>query len=822
MTMLRLFTVALGAIACAFADGPCGAADGGLLERYTAMLDEARAALTAKVPKRADDKQMDALLASDALDATLVKFVVLKEATPAGLAEFADQGEEQEALVARLLGDADLMKRMLVADGARAGKANRKNPDPAAQYGPAMKIYDDIQKASPKANDGVLGNLALAIALEHAVPMLQSNPPTQTDAPQTIDPVKRYSSYEKAFLDGQLDPAFKDLTEWELRFVVDGEEPDWMHEWGRTMLRNYRPDHVLNPSHGWRYVRIVPTNVLYGSTREKFDRPDWQTYQNILANGGICGRRAFFGRFILRCFGIPTIARPSRAHGALAHWTPNGWVINLGPGWGAGQTNTEYGRDRQFLHSTQARKNPAAFLKVKRGQWIGDLMGEKRVYTGDLAKASGWNGASLRTQQTIIEELKAETLGALGENLGEADEDSSKHETVVESATVEEKIVTTSDGSIVIPAAAFIPNEGGTRGVSPMPSFLGGQQIYLSNFGRKGINLLRGGSWKGDAMGCSSANRMRSSGLGNYADWGFRVARSTDGDNPPPELKIDCGNGCVLELVYIKPGSFVMGGERDTQTKFSCTDVPKHEVTLTKGFYLGKHEVTEQQFDAVCGGGVRSNPAHPRGFMTIDDTDWFFDTLKEKTGQDLRLPTEAEWEYAARAGASTRWFFGDDPGALDDYAWFGSQEGKARMAGHPVGTKKPNPWGLYDMYGNVWERVADVYDPEYYAKSPKEDPIGPQQGDVYRFAYTVEAPKAGRYGLSARVVTMNPGQTVNVAANDDASPSTVALPLTCGQWQESEPVAIDLKAGSNTLHFSRSKAPQYGVAIKSFTLTPLD
>jgi len=149
------------------------------------------------------------------LDAKLVKFVVILEATPRGLAEFAQQSKAHEALVEKLLADTALMKQMLVADGAKDGK-----------YGEAMRIYTDIQKASRRAKEGVLQRLALAIALEHAVPIAQRNPKAKTDAPPTVDPVKRYLHYEKAYLAGELDPAFKNLTTWDLRFVVNGYEPD--------------------------------------------------------------------------------------------------------------------------------------------------------------------------------------------------------------------------------------------------------------------------------------------------------------------------------------------------------------------------------------------------------------------------------------------------------------------------------------------------------------------------------------------------------------------------------------------------------------------
>jgi len=119
-------------------------------------------------------------LASDALDAKLVKYVVLLQATPEGLAQFAQQGTEQAALVERLLANVDLMKQILVADGAKSKREGRSYGP--ALYGPTMKIYADIQKASDKASKGVLQRLALAIALEHAIPVGQQNPKAATDA----------------------------------------------------------------------------------------------------------------------------------------------------------------------------------------------------------------------------------------------------------------------------------------------------------------------------------------------------------------------------------------------------------------------------------------------------------------------------------------------------------------------------------------------------------------------------------------------------------------------------------------------------------------
>ena len=102
----------------------------------------------------------------------------------------------------------------------------------------------------------------------------------------------------------------------------------------------------------------------------------------------------------------------------------------------------------------------------------------------------------------------------------------------------------------------------------------------------------------------------------------------------------------------------------------------------------------------------------------------FASRVSEIAEVEARLPTEAEWEYASRAGRKTKWFFGEDPSLIGEYAWF---KGNAGGKSHPVGQKKPNPWGFYDIYGNVCERISDKYHKDYYANSPKTDPTGPKQ-----------------------------------------------------------------------------------------------
>jgi len=427
---------------------------------------------------------VDSFLASDKLDPMLLKFQVISEATPGGLARFAQRGVAEEKLIAALLKDTKLMRRMLVADGAKSTK-HHKNKEGFAYYGKALEIYNDIKKSSKNMTKApVLQRLALACALEHAVPIGQRNPEEDTDASPFVDPVKRYLHFEKAFLDGELDAVFKDLGTWELRFVVNGNEPEETLTWGRKMLRNYRPDHVLKEDFKWRYVDTVRSDISYGSQYNKYDEPRLQFYQNILKNGGVCGRRAFFGRFILRAYGIPVIARPQHGHAALAHWTPDGWVVCLGARWGKGSSSTPYRKDLNFLESSQAREDADAYLKVKRAHWIANVLGETPMlglYGHNDPVFGLWTSISLYTQRAIIKDLEAKTLAAVGTASGESNELMKDEEAGKTKFTDEDKtIVVAKDGTITIPAAACSTPANSTNKILFMESLLGGKQLHYA------------------------------------------------------------------------------------------------------------------------------------------------------------------------------------------------------------------------------------------------------------------------------------------------------------------------------------------------------
>jgi len=307
------------------------------------------------------------------------------------------------------------------------------------------------------------------------------------------------------------------------------------------------------------------------------------------------------------------------------------------------------------------------------------------------------------------------------------------------------------------------------------------------------------------------------------------LATWTDIAFPAEEIIVELPGGATMEFIEIEPGTFQLGSRPPEEGRLA-DEAPQHEVTLSKGFYLGKYEVTQGQWESVMettpwhkeGNGHENVPGNepesgpkdepesgpkdepesesedepesesedePEGELedesesepedepdptrfpavdiTWDDAQSFVNKLNEAAGDSLyRLPTEAEWEYACRAGTTTRWSFGNEERELGEHAWFAENtEDMEKKRALEVGKKSPNPWGLYDMHGNVWEWCYDLY--AEYPEGSQTDPTGPEEGkkrvirggnfgntarslrSAYRYRY---APDAHYLGIGMRLV----------------------------------------------------------------------
>lgn len=443
------------------------------------------------------------LLSSDKLDPTLMRIAILTDATPRGLAEFAQQGPDEEKLLEKLFADEPLMRQILEAGGANGG-----------EYGEAMQVYAAILKASERAREvgSIFQRLALGTSLH--MPWLQTEtkavkldaeaeagaesptlPPqdkkggvygivyrTETGVAQ----VPRYLHYEKAFLDGELDPAFKDFNTWECRFITDSEYSNEDLAWTRQMMRNYRPDHITMEDTKWRYVRFIKSDVPYCSTTH--DPSLGTRAQMEIALGGICGRRAFLGRLTSRAFGIPSRASTQTGHGAMSHWSPDGWVICLGAWWSMAWCGPQSGLD--FLLDSQAREFESDYRQILRAQWLGDAFGEENVSIGPGKFGVGggfWDGLAFLNKQIIVKKAEVKALElAGGMKLGESDEligDEVGEDIEIPDADKEIKVG--DDGTMTIPAVAcYSPRKSSDR-ILFLESWGGGYQLHYSRLGQR-------------------------------------------------------------------------------------------------------------------------------------------------------------------------------------------------------------------------------------------------------------------------------------------------------------------------------------------------
>jgi formylglycine-generating enzyme required for sulfatase activity len=204
-----------------------------------------------------------------------------------------------------------------------------------------------------------------------------------------------------------------------------------------------------------------------------------------------------------------------------------------------------------------------------------------------------------------------------------------------------------------------------------------------------------------------------------------------------------------LEMVLIKPGSFTMGSSNE-RSRHSGNEWPVHNVTITKPFYMGKYEVTQAQWDTLMRKNrsyFRGKPDHPVEKVSWRACQKFIKRLNALGQGVFRLPTEAEWEYACRAGTNTQFSFGDSIENADTCMWWkGNNEPNGTKK---VGLKTPNPWGLYDMHGNVSEWCSDRWK-RAHQRGSQIDPEGPSSGSTFFFLFTNRVFRGGAYGSNAQ------------------------------------------------------------------------
>ncbi|OAI48671.1 hypothetical protein AYO44_06825 [Planctomycetaceae bacterium SCGC AG-212-F19] len=228
-----------------------------------------------------------------------------------------------------------------------------------------------------------------------------------------------------------------------------------------------------------------------------------------------------------------------------------------------------------------------------------------------------------------------------------------------------------------------------------------------------------------------------------------------------PTLTLDLGGGVKWEGMLIPAGTFMMGsppGEAKTEKESAIEK--QHKVTISQPFYMGKYELTQAQYAKVMGANPSKNKGDdlPVHNVTWQDAQDFCDKLSKQVSRQVQLPTEAQWEYACRAGTTTAYHSGNTIADLTKVAWHGGNSGGKL---HPPGQLLPNAWGLYDMHGNVREFVRDLWDENPLADAT--DPTGPKEGDpknhvVRGGAYTANAAGA----LNCRCATRRPTESLTM------------------------------------------------------------
>ena len=442
---------------------------------------------------RAVMKDIDAFLGGEEALATMARFALLTHATPMRLAGFAQKGEEEKALIDQLLNDDKLVVQAMTLGGASGGN-----------YGQAMRSYAAIQKATERSHEGFFQVWALAASLQYT-----GETYVYPDVPAAESLVKYYLNYLKAYDDGILDPAFSELggTGWNYRFVFPDSYTLEDIEWIRKVLRNYRPDHT-RLEYRWRYCRIVRSDIPYTNSVDRSGMPaELSNIQKFFLKGGICGPRAFVGQISGYAFGIPSRRAPSPGHGAMAHWTPDGWTTVLGPHFYFCK-HINGMPPMEFLLESQAQEDPKGFKQALMCKWLGQALAEEAPR--NFGSSGGfWRVLGFYKRQAIVEDQKIEDIGATGAELAESNVSTEKEE--IKQIVIPEKfrtITTAEDGTITIPVAACKSPENGEK-ILFMESIDGGMQVHYGLIGQRPellsytVDILKAGKYEFCAHVCT-------------------------------------------------------------------------------------------------------------------------------------------------------------------------------------------------------------------------------------------------------------------------------------------------------------------------------